>query len=76
MEAFKQKLLLVKEQSFSYEQKVANPTEVINFIRNILKLQNESQEVVYALLLNIQNRIIGFSEIARRWCKLVQLLTK
>ncbi|MCI9245660.1 MAG: hypothetical protein HFJ30_00690 [Clostridia bacterium] len=76
MEVFKQKLLLVKEQSFDYEQKVTNSTEVINFIRDILKLQNEFQEVVYVLLLNNQNRIVGFSEIARRWCKLVQFFTK
>lgn len=76
MKVFKQKLLLIKESSFDYEQKITNPIEVTSFIKNILKLQNESQEVVYVLLLSTHNQIVGFSEIARRWNQLVQFFSK
>ena len=65
MEITKQKLLLVKEKSFEYNKKITSTLDVISFIREVLEIQNESQEVVYVLTLNTKNEIISFLEIAR-----------
>lgn len=65
MEITKQKLLLVKEESFEYNKKITSTLDVVLFIREVLKIQNESQEVVYVLTLNNKNEIISFLEIAR-----------
>lgn len=65
MTIYKQKLLLVREQEFKYNQKISSTLDLVDFIRNILQIQNESQEVAYVLALNNKNQFIGFSEIAR-----------
>lgn len=73
MEICKQKLLLVKEQSFEYNAQINNKLDVINFITDIIKIHNEAQEVVYLLTVNSKNQIVGFIEIARggiNWCNL------
>lgn len=72
MEICKQKLLLVKEQSYEYNAKINNMIDVINFIKDIIKIHNEAQEVVYLLTVNSKNQIVGFLEIARRRNKLLQ----
>lgn len=61
----KQKLLLIKEQDFEYNRKITSTLDVVKFIREVLQIQNESQEVVYLLSLNNKNQIVGFFEIAR-----------
>lgn len=72
MEICKQKLLLVKEESYDYNAKINNMIDVINFIKDIIKIHNEAQEVVYLLTVNSKNQIVGFLEIARRRNKLLQ----
>lgn len=67
MEICKQKLLLVREQSFKYNQKIKGTLDVVNFVRDILNLHNEAQEVVYLLTMNTGNQITSFIELARRW---------
>ena len=69
MQVCKQRLLLVKEDSFEYNKQINNKIDVINFIKDIIKIQNEAQEVVYLLTLNSKNHIVGFIEIARRRTK-------
>ncbi len=65
MKITKQKLLLVKEQDFEYNKKITNALDIVTFVRETLKIQNESQEVIYVLTLNNKNEIISFLEIAR-----------
>lgn len=74
LEICRQKLLLVKEQSFEYNTKINNRLDVINFITDIIKIHNEAQEVVYLLTVNSKNQIVGFIEIARRRNKLLQFI--
>lgn len=74
MKICKQKLLLVKEDEFEYNQKFKNSKDVIKFISKITKINNEPQEVVYLLTVDVKNHINGFTEIARRRNKLVQSL--
>lgn len=65
MKISKQKLLLVKENEFEYNQKINSPVELFNFIVNVLKINNEPQEIVYLLSLNTKNQLISFTELAR-----------
>lgn len=61
----KQKLLLVKEQEFKYNQKICSTSDLADFIMNVLNINNEAQEVVYLLSLNSKNQLVSFTEIAR-----------
>ena len=61
----KQKLLLVKEQEFEYNQRICSTLHLVDFIKNVLKINNEPQEVLYLLSLNSKNQLVSFSELAR-----------
>lgn len=61
----RQKLLLVKEQEFKYNQKICSTSDLVDFIMNVLNINNEAQEVVYLLSLNSRNQLVSFTEIAR-----------
>lgn len=61
----KQKLLLVKEQEFEYNTKICSTLELVEFVRNVLKINNEPQEVIYLLSLNNKNQLVSFIELAR-----------
>lgn len=61
----KNKLILVKEQEFKYNIKVKSNIDTINFLENILKLQEEPEEVFVCITLDTKNNINGFFEIAR-----------
>lgn len=60
-----QKLLLVKEQEFKYNQNICGTIDLVDFIINVLNINNEAQEVVYLLSLNNKNQLISFTEVAR-----------
>lgn len=61
----RQKLLLIKEQQFEYNQKITSTVSLVNFMTNVLKINNEAQEVTYLLSLNNKNQLVSFTEIAR-----------
>lgn len=61
----RQKLLLIKEQQFEYNQKITSTVGLVNFMINVLKINNEAQEVTYLLSLNNKNQLVSFTEIAR-----------
>lgn len=61
----KQKLLLVKEEYFKYNQKICSTIDLVNFIKDELKISNEPQEVIYLLSLNNKNQLVSFVELAR-----------
>ena len=61
----RQKLLLVKEQEFKYNHKICSTSDLVDFIMNVLNINNEAQEVVYLLSLNSKNQLVSFTEIAR-----------
>lgn len=65
MNIYKQKLLLVKDSTFEYDQIVNNSIIVFDFATNILKIQNEPQELLYLLSLNTKNQIVSFVELAK-----------
>lgn len=65
MEINKYKLMLVKEEKFKYNQKAYTTLDVVNFVEKVLNINKEPQEVVYILMLDTRNQIIGFSEISR-----------
>ena len=57
----RQKLLLIKEQEFEYNQKISSTLDLVNFIRNVLQINNEAQEVAYLLSLNTRNQLVSFT---------------
>lgn len=61
----RQKLVLVREQDFEYNQKISSSEDVVKFIKEVLEIQNESQEVFYLLTLDTRNKIISFTELGR-----------
>lgn len=65
METYKHKLIMIKEQTYEYNQTMNGTSDAINFIRNIIKLQEEPEEILVAIGLNSKNDIIGFTEVAR-----------
>lgn len=65
MKINRQKLLLIKEQQFEYNQKITSTVSLVNFMINVLKINNEAQEVTYLLSLNNKNQLVSFTEIAR-----------
>lgn len=73
MKISRQKLQLIKEQDFEYNEKITGTVDLVKFIRQVLKIQNEPQEVTYILTLNNKNRLVSFLEVARGgldWCNL------
>ncbi len=65
MNIYKNKLIMIKEESYKYNQKLSCSTNTINFIKTIIKLQNEPEEVLMLIGLDCKNNIIGFSEVGR-----------
>lgn len=65
MKITKQKLLLVKDQEFEYNQKICSTPQLVEFLRNILKIDKEASEVIYLLSLSSKNQLISFMELAR-----------
>lgn len=61
----KNKLVLVKEQEFEYDIKVKSNIDTIEFLENIVKLQEEPEEVFICITLDTKNNINGYFEIAR-----------
>lgn len=65
MTIYKQKLLLVKENTFEYDQHINTSKTVFDFAIDILKITNEPQEILYLLSLNTKNQLVSFSELAK-----------
>ncbi len=61
----RQKLLLVREETFEYNKVIKNTRDIFTFVKEILKVQDEAQEVCYVITLDTRNKIVGFTEIAR-----------
>ena len=61
----KNKLILVKEQEFNYNITLKSNIDAIDFLKNVLKLQEEPEEVFVCITLDNRNNINGFFEIAR-----------
>lgn len=61
----RQKLLLIKEQEFVYNQKICSTLDLVSFIKDVLNINNEAQEVAYLLSLNNKNQLVSFTELAR-----------
>ena len=61
----KNRLILVKEQEFNYDIKVKSNIDTIEFLENIIKLQEEPEEVFLCITLDNKNNINGYFEIAR-----------
>ena len=73
MKIAKKKLVLVKEKQYEYEKKIGTTIELVEFVKNVLKIQNEAQEVTYLLMLNKSNYVTSFSELGRGgndWCNI------
>ena len=65
MEILKNKLIMIQEQSFKYNEKISSTINIINFIRNIIKLQQEPEEVIILIGMDCKNNIIGFTDVSR-----------
>lgn len=65
MNIVKNKLILVKEQEFEYKEKIRCMEDLIDFIKNVIKIEQEPEEVLYLITLSNANQIHSFMEVAR-----------
>ena len=65
MTAYKNKLIMIKEENFKYNEKLSTTSQSIDFIINILKIQNEPEEVLQVIGLDNKLNVVGFIEISR-----------
>lgn len=65
MKISRQKLVLERDKNFEYNYKITKTENVVEFVRNVLKIQNEPQEVCYLLTLDSRNKLVSFAEIGR-----------
>ena len=65
MNIVKNKLRLVKEQEFEYKEKIRCMEDLIDFIKDVIKIEQEPEEVLYLITLSNANQIHSFMEVAR-----------
>lgn len=66
MEFSKVKLQIVKEKDFSYNiQKITKTKEVVQYLNEIEGLERSAEERFFVVCLDIKNRIVAYSEIAK-----------
>ena len=65
MNIVKNKLILVKEQEFEYKEKIRCMENLIDFIKDVIKIEQEPEEVIYLITLSNANQIHSFMEVAR-----------
>lgn len=65
MDVYKNKLIMIKEENYKYNEKLCTTNQSIDFIRNILKIQNEPEEVLQVIGLDNKLNVIAFTEISR-----------
>ena len=65
MNIVKNKLILVKEQEFEYKEKIRCMEDLIDFIKDVIKIEQEPEEVLYLITLSNANQIHSFMEVAR-----------
>ena len=57
--------ILVKEKSVNYEtENFTNPSIVVDTMRNIFRIDKQTEEYVYAIAVNSKGKPIGFFEIS------------
>lgn len=62
------KIRIVRESNHRYDlpsRHICNPQDAFNIIREVLKLNEEAQEVFAVLLLNSKNCVTGVCEVSR-----------
>lgn len=65
MNIVKNKLILVKEQEVEYKEKIRCMEDLIDFIKDVIKIEQEPEEVLYLITLSNANQIHSFMEVAR-----------
>ena len=65
MNIVKNKLILVKEQEFEYKEKIRCMEDLIDFIKDVIKIEQEPEEVLYLITLCNANQIHSLMEEAR-----------
>lgn len=63
----KYKLQYVKEETGLYEvsKTIKNTKDIYNILRDIIKLNEEAEEVLFLIVLNTKNSVTGFFEVSR-----------
>lgn len=66
MEFSKVKLQLVKEKDFDYDiQKLSSTSSTVQYLNEIEQLDKSAEERFFVVCLDIKNRIVAYSEIAK-----------
>lgn len=66
MEFSKVRLQIVKEKDFNYNiQKISKTSEVVEYINKVEELNKSAEERFFVVCLDIKNRIVAYSEIAK-----------
>ena len=58
-------MILVKEQEVEYKEKIRCMEDLIDFIKDVIKIEQEPEEVLYLITLSNANQIHSFMEVAR-----------
>lgn len=61
----KYRLELVKESKGTYDTKVSVPSDVVEVLNNVFKLNMQCEEVFVILCMDTKNKIVGAFEVSR-----------
>ena len=61
----KYRLELVKESKGTYDTKVSVPSDVVDVLNNVFKLNMQCEEVFVILCMDTKNKIVGAFEVSR-----------
>lgn len=65
MKVAKSKLIVVKEQEVDYKGKIRCKEDIVDFVKDVIKLFEEPEEVLYLVTLTNSNNIHSYMEVAR-----------
>ena len=61
----KYRLELVKESKGTYDTKVSGPSDVVEVLNNVFKLNMQCEEVFVILCMDTKNKVVGAFEVSR-----------
>ena len=65
MNIYKNKLIMIKNESFKYDKKISCNTDMVDFLREKIRIHEEPEKTMVLVGLDCKNNIVGISEIAR-----------
>lgn len=65
MRICREKIVIERQEKYEYDKKITKMEDVVDLVRDVMKIQNEAQEVCYVLAIDSRNKTVCFTEIGR-----------